>query len=135
MAMPHLTIQYSSNLDLRADTQALCDNLRAVMAQSGIFPLGGIRVRAFAAQASSIADGHPDNAFADMILRMGAGRSDSDRHRAGEAIFAAAQSFLATEFEQPHFALSLEIVEIDAGMSWKENSIHPRLKANNEKPG
>jgi len=133
--MPHLTIQYSSNLDWRTDMQALCETLRTVMAETGIFPLGGIRVRAFAAEANAIADNHPDNAFADLVLRMGAGRSEEDKRRAGDAIFAATQSFFATEFEQPHFALSLEITEIDAGMSWRENAIHARLKAETEKPG
>jgi 5-carboxymethyl-2-hydroxymuconate isomerase len=31
-------------------------------------------------------------------------------------------------FETPHFALSLEVREIDPALSWKKNSIHLRLR-------
>jgi 5-carboxymethyl-2-hydroxymuconate isomerase len=31
-------------------------------------------------------------------------------------------------FGTPHFALSLEIREIEAALSWKKNSIHARLR-------
>ena len=36
--------------------------------------------------------------------------------------------YLAPLFETPHFALSLEIREIDPALSWKKNAIHPRLR-------
>ncbi|TGU68353.1 5-carboxymethyl-2-hydroxymuconate isomerase, partial [Mesorhizobium sp. M1C.F.Ca.ET.144.01.1.1] len=35
---------------------------------------------------------------------------------------------LSSLFATPHFALSLEIREIDAELSWKKNAIHPRLR-------
>jgi 5-carboxymethyl-2-hydroxymuconate isomerase len=35
---------------------------------------------------------------------------------------------LAALFATPHFALSLEIREIDPELSWKRNAIHPRLR-------
>jgi 5-carboxymethyl-2-hydroxymuconate isomerase len=63
-----------------------------------------------------------------MSLRIGKGRSEADRKRAGEAIFAAVSAFLSERFETPHFMLSLEIREIDADLSWKKNAIHPRLR-------
>ena len=45
-----------------------------------------------------------------------------------EAVFAAVSEYLAGLFETPHFALSLEIREIDPALSWKKNAIHPRLR-------
>jgi len=126
--MPHLVIQHSANLDALTDMQALCEVLNTVMIETGLFPKGGIRVRAIASKAYSIADGHPENGFADLILRMGAGRTLADKKRAGEAILQAARAHFSTLLAQPHFALSLEIVEIDPDLSWKVNSIHDRLK-------
>lgn len=75
-----------------------------------------------------MADRLPQNGFIDMNLRIGKGRGAEDRKRAGEMIFAAATDHLARLFETPHFALSLEIREIDAELSWKKNAIHPRLR-------
>jgi 5-carboxymethyl-2-hydroxymuconate isomerase len=85
-------------------------------------------VRAYAANASAIADAHPDNAFCDLVLRIGAGRSGDEKTQAGRALLATAQRFFQTLLDAPHFALSLEIIEIDPVLSWKINSIHPRVK-------
>ena len=126
--MPHLTIQHSPALSHRFDMSALCDALRRVMIAQGCFPTGGIRVRAIPTPAEAIADGHADNTFADMVLRMGAGRTLDIRQAAGEAILAEAEQFFAVALAEPHFALSLEIVEIDPDLSWKTNTIHARLK-------
>ena len=98
------------------------------MQQTGLFPLAGIRVRAHPMPHSSIADEHPNNAFADMILRIGEGRSDEQKAAAGAALMEVAKSAFAAQLAQPHFALSLEIIEISKRFSWKANSIHPRLK-------
>ena len=133
--MPHLTIQYSKTVTDAVDMGALCAELRLVMIKTGIFPEGGIRVRAFAADACSIGDDHPANGFAHMMLRMGAGRPLAVRRKAGQAIMDCAQDFFSVLLAKPHFALSLEIIEIDPEVSWKVNSIHGRLKARDRGKG
>lgn len=126
--MPHLTIEYSANLDARADLDALCAALLETVLETGLFEVGAVRVRALRADHYAIADRLPENAFVDLSFRIGKGRSADEKKRAGEAIFATASSLLAPLFETPHFALSLEIREIDAELSWKKNAIHPRLR-------
>ena len=44
--MPHFTIEYSANLDERLDMAEVVDVVRNAAVETGIFPLGGIRVRA-----------------------------------------------------------------------------------------
>ena len=126
--MPHFTAEYSSNLDPVVDMAAFCECIRVAMLDTGLFELGAIRVRALRAEAYAIADALPQNGFVDMSLRIGTGRSAEDKRRAGELIFAAASEFLAAQLATAHFALSLEIREIDPALSWKRNSIHPRLR-------
>ena len=126
--MPHLSIEYSSNLQGREKMQALCEALHGAMLESGLFELGAVRVRACSYDAYAIADRHPDNAFADLRLRIGQGRSAAERQSLGRALMAVAEVHFAAELARPHFALSLEIVEIDANFSWKTNAIHPRLR-------
>jgi 5-carboxymethyl-2-hydroxymuconate isomerase len=126
--MPHLTIEYSANLDGRADLDALCAALLQTVLETGLFEVGAVRVRALRADHYAIADRLPENAFVDLSFRIGKGRSADEKKRAGEAIFATASSLLAPLFETPHFALSLEIREIDPELSWKKNAIHPRLR-------
>ncbi len=128
-AMPHFTIEYSSNLDGKVDMARVCEAVHDAMAGSGLFELGAIRVRAIRCTAYAIADRLPQNAFVDMSLRMGTGRTAHDRERAGSAIFEAVSHLLQPLLAEPHFALSLEIREIDPVLSWKRNAMHPRLRA------
>lgn len=126
--MPHFNIEYSSNLDGRVDFKALSERVLDTILETGLFEIGAVRVRAFRAEAYAIADKLPENAFIDMSFRIGTGRSVEDRKRTGESIFAAVTDELSTLFATPHFALTLEIREIDPELSWKKNAIHPRLR-------
>ena len=127
--MPHLTIEYSANLDGKVDMAGLCRALHAAILASGLFELGAIRVRALRCADYVVADLLTENAFADLRLRIGAGRNAADKALAGEMIFAAATAHFAPLFETPHFALTLDISELDPALSWKKNAIHPRLRA------
>jgi 5-carboxymethyl-2-hydroxymuconate isomerase len=126
--MPHLTIEYSDNLDGKVEIAGLCRALDEQIAAFPFFERGGIRVRAFACRSYAIADMLPDNAFVDMQFRIGAGRSEADKKAAGDALFATATRLLGHLLDEPHFALSLEVREIDPVLSWKKNSIHARLR-------
>ncbi|MFJ6322917.1 MULTISPECIES: 5-carboxymethyl-2-hydroxymuconate Delta-isomerase [unclassified Rhizobium] len=126
--MPHLAIEYSANLEGRADIDALCERLLKTVLETGLFEIGAVRVRAFRADHYAIADKLPENAFVDLNFRIGKGRTAEEKKHTGEAIFAAATEVLSPLFATPHFALSLEIREIDAELSWKKNAIHPRLR-------
>jgi 5-carboxymethyl-2-hydroxymuconate isomerase len=126
--MPHFIVDYSANLEGDIDLDALVECLRAAAVATGIFPLGGIRVRAHKAEASTIADGRPDYAFLDLTLRLATGRPLEVRKAAGEAIFEALSRHLDPAFTKRKIALSFEIKEIDPDLSWRRNTIHDFLK-------
>jgi 5-carboxymethyl-2-hydroxymuconate isomerase len=126
--MPHFTMEYSANLDDAVDFTALCKAVHETIFATGLFELGALRVRALRAEAYAVADLLPENGFIDMSFRVGKGRSEAEKRATGEAILATVTRFLAPLFETPHFALTLEIREIDPDLSWKKNAIHPRLR-------
>lgn len=125
--MPHVSLEYSANLDERADIQGLCDEILRVMLNIGTFDVGAVRVRAVRCEAFAIADRHPDNAFVDISLRM-APRDDAVRSTIGEIVFEVAAAYLAPLLESPHFALSLEVRDISRAASWRRNTMHLRLR-------
>jgi 5-carboxymethyl-2-hydroxymuconate isomerase len=128
--MPHLTIEYSANVDGDFDMQALCDVMRDAMVETGIFPLGGIRVRAFPCGTYTIADSNPAHGYIHMICRVGAGREESVRLEAAEAFYAAAESFLRVHVQDRPLALSLDLDELHPVTSLKHyNTIHAALKS------
>ncbi|XIA67304.1 5-carboxymethyl-2-hydroxymuconate Delta-isomerase [Bradyrhizobium sp. TZ2] len=126
--MPHFTIEYSANLDGRVDMAAVVELVRKAAVETGIFPLGGIRVRAVRCEHYAIADGGKNFGFLDMVLRLGEGRDLATRKAAGEHIFKALSAYLDPVFADGKFALSFDMQINDKETSWKRNNIHEALK-------
>lgn len=121
--MPHLSIQYSRNLEERLDMPGFLRALRDAAVATGVFPPAGIRVRAFVADHVLIADGQPGHAFIDIAVRLRGGRSDADKARATAQIFAAAEAYCAEDLAHNSLMLSLEMRDIDPELSPKTSSI------------
>jgi 5-carboxymethyl-2-hydroxymuconate isomerase len=126
--MPHFTLEYSANLDARVDIGRVVEVVRKAAVETGIFPRGGIRVRAVRCEHYAIADGNPDLGFIAMVLRLGEGRDRATRQKAGEHVFKALSAFLDPVFANSKFALSFDIQINDKEMSWKRNNIHDALQ-------
>jgi 5-carboxymethyl-2-hydroxymuconate isomerase len=126
--MPHFTIEYSANLDARVDMGVVVEMVRRAAVETGIFPLGGIRVRAVRCEHFAIADGNKGFGFLDMVLRLGEGRDLATRKKAGEHIFKALSAYLDPVFASSKFALSFDMQINDKATSWKRNNIHDALK-------
>ena len=127
--MPHFTIEYSANLDGRVDMAEVVELVRKAAVETGIFPLGGIRVRAIRCEHYAIADGTPQFGFLAMVLRLGEGRDLAARKTAGEHIFKALSAHLDPVFAASKFGLSFDMQINDKETSWKRNNIHEALKA------
>lgn len=126
--MPHFTIEYSANIDALVDMGDVVELVRKAAVQTGIFPLGGIRVRAIKCEHYAIADGQKNLGFLDMVLRLGEGRDLATRKKAGEHIFEALSVHLDPVFANSKFALSFDMQINDKETSWKRNNIHEALK-------
>jgi 5-carboxymethyl-2-hydroxymuconate isomerase len=126
--MPHFTLEYSANLDARVDMGKVVEVVRKAAVETGIFPLGGIRVRAVRCEHYAIADGSSSHGFLAMVLRLGEGRDLATRKKAGEHIFRALSDHLDPVFATSQFALSFDMQINDKDMSWKRNNIHEALK-------
>lgn len=129
--MPHLTVDYSANMEDRVDMAALCNTLRIAAIETGVFPLAGVRVRAFRADHVSIADGDTTHGYIDISVRLRAGRNLATRQAAVHEIFAAAEAALADAMMHHSIALSLEMRDIDPDLSPKIGTIRDHLKKGN----
>jgi 5-carboxymethyl-2-hydroxymuconate isomerase len=125
--MPHFHIDYSANLEARLDIAGLCVAVRDAAAETGVFPLAGIRVRATPAAHVVMADGNPEHAFLDLSVRLRAGRDLEKRKSATATIFAAMEAYCAEVMASSSFMLSMEMRDIDAELSPKASSIRDYL--------
>jgi len=126
--MAHIVIEYSANLRGQFDLDGFLRAVHGAALATGVFPIGGIRTRAYEAQHYVIADANPDNAFVHISLRVGHGRDVDTRKRACEAIFAVACQQLGDVFERLPLGIALEMQEIDPVLTFKKNNLHEYVK-------
>lgn len=126
--MAHIVIEYSAGLRDRLELPVLLSAVHQAALQTGVFPIGGLRTRAYEAQHYVIADGHPDNAFVHLSLKVGHGRDVDTRKRACETIFEAVCRQLAPIYASQPLAISLEMQEIDPVLTFKKNNLHEHVR-------
>lgn len=128
--MPHLVLEYTSNLKAEADIPQLLRKLNQTMiAQGSIFPVGGIRSRALELIDYCMADDEEDYAFVHITLTIGQGRTPEQRKTAGDAIFEVVKAHFAAQFAKRYIALSMALNEFNELGTWKHNNVHERFKA------
>jgi 5-carboxymethyl-2-hydroxymuconate isomerase len=129
--MPHLVILYTPDIDRKADMPGLCRALADVMVEAKtdegkqVFPTGGVRVLAYPAAHSAVADGKRDYAFAYLNLRMARGRTDAVKRRVGEHLMETTRAYLKPMFEDGYLGVTLHIDEGHEVVDVKESTIHP----------
>lgn len=126
--MAHIVVEYSAGLRDRLDLAAFLAEVHQAALATGVFPIGGIRTRAYEAEHYVIADGHRDNAFVHLSVKVGHGRDLETRKRACETIFNAACRHLAPLLEELPLGISLEMQEIDPVLTYKKNNLHEYVK-------
>lgn len=127
--MPHLIIEYSANIEDRLELDRLMDALHGAALETGVFPLGGLRIRAHSVDRYRIADCDPSNAFVHVTALIGHGRPLDVRQRAGEQLFKTLTDHLAALYEQGPLAISFNIQEFHPELNFKQNNLHRYVAA------
>ena len=139
--MPHLTIEYTANLEAEAGMGTLCTVLAAALVAlshddgAPLFPVAGTRVMAWPAPHFAVADGRPDRAFIYLNLLIAPGRSPAMVQRAGDAVLASARAHLAPVFAAHAVGLTLQINEGAPVYEGKHNNLAGHLARAQRQPG
>jgi len=130
--MPHLTIEYSKNIENDIEINDLVQAMHNSAASIDALPIGGLRTRAFARKHFLVADGHSSNTFVNVALRIAPGRSEGIKKEAGEKLFLTLKKFFSEFSDSNPVALSFEIQELDANLRWKDSNIREHMKKRSE---
>ena len=126
--MPHLIVEYSANIEREIALDELLDKLHARALETGVFPLGGLRVRAHRADHYRIADKSPENGFVHVTALIGHGRALDVQQRAGEQLFETLTAHLAQLYAKRPLAISLNIQEFHPVLNFKKNNLHEHVQ-------
>lgn len=125
--MPHFIAECTQNIKEEADLQGLFAKINQTLADTGIFPLGGIRSRAIFLDTYQMADGKNDYAFVHMTLKIGTGRTEEQKQMAGEKLFAVITEHFKELSDKRLLALSFVMEELPT-INFKKNNVHAFLK-------
>jgi 5-carboxymethyl-2-hydroxymuconate isomerase len=127
--MPHIIVEYTANIKTEANMPQLLKKINDVLiSKNDIFPIGGIRSRAIELQDYRVADGTEDDAFVHVALKIGAGRSETDKKAACDELFDVIKDHFAVLFAKRYLALSMELIEFSEAGTYKQNNIHARYR-------
>lgn len=124
--MPHLILEYSSNLAQQTDIDELVGAVHEAALATGTAALDALRTRAVARHHYALADRDPNNMFLAVTARLGAGRSDEEKHAFLEALLAAVVDHLG---DMPTLMISVEYQEIDPALRINQNNVRPLIAA------
>ncbi|TXH71123.1 MAG: 5-carboxymethyl-2-hydroxymuconate delta-isomerase [Thiothrix sp.] len=126
--MAHFVLEYSDNISNEVlNLQRLFADLHQAAMDTGIFPLKGIRSRAYACQDYRLADGNPEHMFVHLTVLLGAGRSLEERETAAKSFFSVLENHFASCFETRGGAMSFEMKELEPVLKYNKNNIQDYL--------
>lgn len=126
--MAHFVLEYSANIPAETlNFQMLFANLHQAAVETGLFPLKGIRSRAYACQDYRVADGNPEHIFVHLTVLLGAGRSLEEREGAAKSFFKVLETHFASCFAERGVAMSFEMKELEPVLKYNKNNIQDYL--------
>jgi len=133
--LPHIIIEFSSNLEVAIDIASLAEAMHENAASLDSLPTGGIRTRCVARHIYRIADGHPDNGFISVLVRIARGRSDEEKKIIGDSLFTTLIQHVDFVFKHRPLSLALEIQEINPDTRWKQSNIREYMQERHTRSG
>lgn len=126
--MAHFVLEFSDNLgETQASIQSLFEALHKAAESTGLFPLKGIRSRAYPCQHYRMADGNVAHGFAHLEVKLGAGRSIEDRQAAADSFFKVYCDHFAAKVAERGMAISFEMKELEPVLKFNKNNIQDYL--------
>jgi 5-carboxymethyl-2-hydroxymuconate isomerase len=119
--MPHLTLEYSDNLEF--DVQKLLARLHAELVSTGAINLKGIKSRAIRHTEYRIADGNKEYAFVHVGLLIRAGRPLEIQQDAAQRVMMVLKDTFRQQSETGYLSLSVDIQEMRDGVALTSHNI------------
>jgi 5-carboxymethyl-2-hydroxymuconate isomerase len=119
--MPHLTLEYSDNIEV--DVQPLLARLHEEVVATGAINLKGIKSRAIKNTQYRIADGDPDYAFVHVGLLIREGRPIEVQKEATQRVMKVLKETFGHLFEKRKLSLTVDLKEMRDGIALTEHNI------------
>jgi 5-carboxymethyl-2-hydroxymuconate isomerase len=125
--MAHFIYEYSANIPAELlDIAELMRKLHTAAADSGVFPLAGIRSRAIRCDEYRVADGDPEHGFVNLSMKVGRGRALALRMELGQTLFDLMVAHLQPVMARQGLAVSFEMRELEPEVKFNHGNLRER---------
>jgi 5-carboxymethyl-2-hydroxymuconate isomerase len=122
--MAHFIYEYSANLpSAELDLPGLMAKMHAAAADSGVFPLAGLRSRAIRCEDFRVGDGNPQHGFVNLSMKVGRGRDLDTRMEIGRLLFDLMIDHLQPLLTSRGLAVSFEMRELEEHVKFNYKTI------------
>jgi 5-carboxymethyl-2-hydroxymuconate isomerase len=119
--MPHLTLEYTDNLDF--DVQTLLARLHSELVATGAIKLKALKSRTVRHSEYRIADGNPEYAFVSVNLLIREGRPIEVQKDMTQRVLATLKETFGERFKHGYLSLSVDIKEMREGIALTYHNI------------
>ena len=119
--MPHVTLEYSDNLEFEA--QPLFARLHDELVATGAVNMKGLKSRAIRHTEYRIADGYEGYAFAHLTILLRAGRPVETQQAVAQRALAVLEETFGQRFAEGYLSLSVDIKEMKEGIALTKHNI------------
>ena len=124
--MPHLTLEYTDNIEV--DVQPLLARLHEEVVATGAINLKGIKSRAIKQTQYRVADGDPDYAFVHVGLLIREGRPVEIQKEATQRVMKVLKETFGHLFEKRKLSLTVDLKEMRDGIALTDHNIPDKTK-------
>lgn len=132
--MPHIIVEYSNNLRESLRPDLFVQHVHEAAMRTGEFGPGTLRTRASERTCYCVADGHPDNGFVHIVMRIRPGRGRDAKLKLGESIFSAVCDYLKPIFDSRPLGLTYEIQEIETDFRFLKSNLVDHVSTRKQMP-
>ena len=125
--MPHLTLEYSENIEV--DVQPLLARLHEEVVATGAINLKGIKSRAIKHTQYRVADGDTDYAFVHVGLLIREGRPIEVQTEATQRVMKVLKETFGYLFETRKLSLTVDLKEMRDGIALTDHNIPDKTKS------
>lgn len=127
--MAHFVLEYSANLDSETlAVRKLFEKLHEAVAAGGVFPLAGMRSRAYCANDYYVANGDANHAFVHLNFKIGTGRTEQEQAEAFDVVKSVLLEHLDALYQSRALAISVEMNELPATLRHNANNVREYIK-------
>ena len=117
--MPHLTLEYTSNLDEWANDVSLLLDLHAILKSEAAIKVENCKSRWRMAEEWAVGDGSSEGAFVHLDLRFLEGRSSRVKQAVGLSALERLRSHFENVPEELNLQITVEVQDIQKGAYFK----------------